>query len=73
MTEAQYLYPAAEENQGISQTCSLGSEAPAMKILAYEDVPTTEGALMKVCKGMHHDGNPVQSCFTLVTLIKASF
>ncbi|MEW5320160.1 MAG: hypothetical protein WDW38_011255 [Sanguina aurantia] len=47
VTDAQYAYPAAEQDRGISQNCSLGSQSELSKIVAYEDVPTSEGALMK--------------------------
>lgn len=48
MVESSYAYPDVELNQGASENCTLGSQAPVMKIMAYEDVPSTEGALMKV-------------------------
>lgn len=57
VSEAQYAYPASEHDQGVAQTCSLGNHSSVTKIVAYEDVPATEGALMKVGE---QNGNPAR-------------
>lgn len=57
VTEAQYAYPASEQVLGEAGACHLGDQSTATKIVAYEDVPATEGALMKVRLGAPLEGH----------------
>lgn len=54
---AGYVYTDSEFREGVAPACHLTqalaqnqtlAQTPLVKIVAYEDVPTTEGALMKV-------------------------
>ncbi|MEW5304255.1 MAG: hypothetical protein WDW36_006878 [Sanguina aurantia] len=47
VSDAIYSYNASELDSGVAHTCSLGDPSTNLRIIAYEDVPTSDGALLK--------------------------